>query len=323
VTDQLTSVGIINGDFNVLLNAVDGNELSQHELKQNTTSALARWLMTPGIVGCFLSHRNCWQKCVDESNGNTKNPHQPFIVLEDDVVVNDFAKNQFREMVSEALSKLQIADESWDVLLLGAIGCVHPQKRGFGLNIIPCLVGGKWRQMRRIANLAHAENTAGCVHIPMCPYGCHAYVISPKGAAKLLRRCKDGASYHVDVVAWGLPNLRIYAVHPLLVHQSNLDTTIGGLHNTNAGSEQHQQNKLKGICDSYTGFNLIWALNAPLLRVGGNLAPWLLLTNGRAIFLMVLGIVVSVSFQSKPMLILTAVYVASIVVVIRILTSAQ
>eukprot|EP00553_Chaetoceros_curvisetus_P003634 CAMPEP_0204633146 /NCGR_PEP_ID=MMETSP0717-20131115/26473_1 /ASSEMBLY_ACC=CAM_ASM_000666 /TAXON_ID=230516 /ORGANISM="Chaetoceros curvisetus" /LENGTH=93 /DNA_ID=CAMNT_0051651201 /DNA_START=96 /DNA_END=373 /DNA_ORIENTATION=- len=68
------------------------------------------------------------------------------------------------------------------------------------------------------------------IHVPMCPYGMHAYIISPRGAAKLLKRCPR-ASYHVDVVAWGLRELDIMAVHPLVAWQINADTTIGGLVN--------------------------------------------------------------------------------------------
>ena len=48
--------------------AVDGKMLSKSDLQQNVTIA-ARMLLTKGMIGCFLSHRNCWQRCVDYANG--------------------------------------------------------------------------------------------------------------------------------------------------------------------------------------------------------------------------------------------------------------
>jgi hypothetical protein len=49
-------------------NAVDGKMLTPAELKADVT-LLARWLITRGMVGCFLSHRACWQRCVDDGKG--------------------------------------------------------------------------------------------------------------------------------------------------------------------------------------------------------------------------------------------------------------
>lgn len=48
--------------------AVDGRALSAEERKTRVT-ALARALLTPGMIGCFLSHRYCWEYCVRMANG--------------------------------------------------------------------------------------------------------------------------------------------------------------------------------------------------------------------------------------------------------------
>ena len=68
----------------------------------------------------------------------------------------------------------------------------------------------------------------------MFPLGMHAYILSPRGAKKLLQKCPR-ASYHVDAVVFGGGNnnssttdLTILAVHPLIAWQTNDDTTIGG-----------------------------------------------------------------------------------------------
>ena len=66
------------------LDAVEGRRLDPAEKQANVT-ALARALITPGMTGCFLSHRRCWERCValDED----------LLVFEDDIMLEaDFAK---------------------------------------------------------------------------------------------------------------------------------------------------------------------------------------------------------------------------------------
>lgn len=55
--------------------AVDGKQLSSAELKANVTW-IARKLLTRGMIGCFLSHRSCWQRCVDAGNGPILGTHK-------------------------------------------------------------------------------------------------------------------------------------------------------------------------------------------------------------------------------------------------------
>lgn len=183
------------------LDAVMGKELSAEERKARVTT-LGRLLMTPGMVGCFLSHEKCWQLCVKRKKG-------PLIVFEDDVIVMP----QFCSKLNAAMEHLP---DDWDVLLLGAVGAVSP--RYYHVNFLHAVFAGGLRWPRW-----HASD----LHEPMRPFGTHAYVISERGAAKLLRKCPK-VNYHVDVVAWGLRSLRLYAIHPLLAQQTHSDTTIGG-----------------------------------------------------------------------------------------------
>lgn len=334
------------------LDAVDGKRLTPSDLAANAT-LLGRWFMTPGMVGCFLSHRQCWEHCVRSG--------EDLLVFEDDVTLTP----NFREIVVAAMTQLRVNNNStipmtkrdsrytrqqelaqenaqeqqqnlqWDVLLLGALGCVHPQKSKFGLNWIPSLVGGKWRKTGRVANLPSCTITnssmttdqqaveevgtkimpAPFLHRPMCPYGMHAYIITPQGAAKLLKRCLR-ASYHVDVVAWGLQELDIISIHPLIAWQTNDDTTIGGL--------VHVWSKLfpRLVADRYTGFELGWALTAPLLRVGGPLfGGKLLLTNGCSLAIMLVGLVTWVRTGSPWALGITLAYILLVSNTIRLLAS--
>jgi len=222
--------------------AVDGKLLTPAELEANVTK-LGRALMTKGMIGCFLSHRKCWQRCANAEGGR-------LIVFEDDVDLD----GNFTAALEEAMGDLP---DDWDVLLLGALGAVHPKY--YGLNVMHAVMAGgmRWPRWR-----------SSSIHTPLRPFGTHAYIVSASGAKKLLAAVPK-ASYHVDVVAWGQPDLRLFAVHPLLAKQTHGDTTIGGA--TDRSWLPHF------TIDHYSGTDFAWAWNAPLFQVAG-----LLITAGRA-----------------------------------------
>ena len=76
-----------------------------------------------------------------------------------------------------ALSELESSvDSDWDVLLIGALGCVHPQCR-YGVNVLHGLMGGCIRWPRRLSR---------SISIPARAFGTHAYVLSPAWRALAL-----------------------------------------------------------------------------------------------------------------------------------------
>ena len=48
--------------------ACDGKLLSDEEMKANVTF-FGRRFLTRGMIGCFLSHRNCWRRCLELNDG--------------------------------------------------------------------------------------------------------------------------------------------------------------------------------------------------------------------------------------------------------------
>eukprot|EP00536_Pseudo-nitzschia_multiseries_P004115 jgi/Psemu1/9282/gm1.9282_g len=245
--------------------AVNGRKLSDTGLRANTTS-IARMVCTPGTIGCFLSHRKVWE-------GTSEGPEPYRLVLEDDVVVSD----NFTEKVAEVVREIdeicqETRDGNWDVIFLGALGCVHPDGK-YGLNRIAAFFAGGGRQPRRTL-----EGAPHC-HVPRRPLGAHAYIVSKRGANKLLEGCYR-ASGHVDVVAWGMPGLTVVSAHPMLAHQNNTGSpsTIGAV---TRGIETRLP---KLVVDEYTGLVLEWIYNAPVLSLGP-----ILLTMGRSILYIVGG----------------------------------
>ena len=141
--------------------------------------------------------------------------------------------------------------------------------------------------------------------------------MSPRGASKLLKRCPR-ASYHVDVIALGLKDLDILAVHPLVAWQTNYDTTLGGM----LSFWKKFRFFPRWTADKYTGFELGWALCAPLFRFGGPLLGGrLLLTNGVALGIMCAGIFAGFRWESPMILGITLFYVLSVTMTVRLLSS--
>ena len=88
------------------LNAVDGFALKV--LPQSYDQAKVRRLqgyeLTPGEIGCYLSHMKAWEKCV-EQNKTT-------LVFEDDFVINSDLSHVFKSLTE--------MDHEWSLVRLAA-----------------------------------------------------------------------------------------------------------------------------------------------------------------------------------------------------------
>lgn len=64
------------------LNAVDGSSLKQPpiEYKAKKVKRLQGYYLTPNEIGCYLSHKEAWKRCIKEN--------VPTLVLEDDFVLS-------------------------------------------------------------------------------------------------------------------------------------------------------------------------------------------------------------------------------------------
>ena len=87
-TDRLKTFNENNSIEYELYQAVDGKSISYERLKEqgydvnhNWTDPLLGTTLTKGEVGCFLSHWQIWNKCIEKN--------EPIIVLEDDAILTD------------------------------------------------------------------------------------------------------------------------------------------------------------------------------------------------------------------------------------------
>lgn len=290
VTQELAANAV---DF-TRLSAIDGRAMSRAELRGNTTW-MGRHLMTRGMVGCYLSHRRCWEHLANNNDDPLAAPHA--LIFEDDVAL---APN-FAENVDAAVQELNAAVAGeWDVLLFGALGCVEPRGR-YGANRITAAISGGMRKTRRVSER---------VHVPQRPYGCHAYLLSRRGARKLLERAPL-AVHHVDNVAWGMPCLDLFLTHPMLAFQKfEAPSTLGA---TEMGLEARLP---KIVLDQYTRVDLRWTFNEPIVRFGP-----LVMTLGRCLSAIAAGYVLALLTRSWRVFAVHTALTAANVGLTRVLAS--
>lgn len=271
--------------------AINVRELKPTELRACTTW-LGRQLQPPGVLGCALSHMALWRRMVAEDIPVA-------IILEDDVELVP----GFREKLEKNLQQLgeiypniqlhsvnspplSISDtiqpqgsaqsglDSFDVILLGGMGRVHPEGLdSAAARFFSLCAGGCQAPLRKNSLL----------HRPMRPAGTHAYLLTKRGAEKLLQACPK-ARYHIDIDAWGQASVDVLMFDPMLAYQSFDSSTLletspagGGGDSTNSrGLLRHLLSQAAQVSpllpawarDPHTRQPWRHALAEPLLQLG-------------------------------------------------------
>jgi len=176
-----------------------GKALASSELAEKATFG-ARYFCTHGMIGCFLSHQRAWERVVQEG-------HEAVLIFEDDVRI---LYDDFNERLG---SRLQELPDDWDVCLVGALGVISQEKENMQMQLFGIVTGGTRPCPAKDTRLISPN-----IFVPFKPTGSHAYLISKRGAAKLLQKCPR-ACYHVDLTAWSLPDLNLYAFKDFLATQ--------------------------------------------------------------------------------------------------------
>lgn len=101
------------------LDAIDGSKFSPPKCEYDPlkVARLLGFELTASEIGCFLSHKKAWQKCVERNC--------PTLVFEDDFVANE----NFHDALDIALNRFT----SWDILRLqGLAETPHIEVADFG-----------------------------------------------------------------------------------------------------------------------------------------------------------------------------------------------
>ena len=162
-----------------IIKAINGKKLSKKQIQTYCTK-FGQHFCTRGMIGCFLSHQKTWQTII---NNNDKYA----LVMEDDCqLIPSFQKD-----LKITLDELFQYDPNWDFLYVGYFGACNPQHNYNLIHSFSKLVLPNVKQSKQQPFSKH-------FFIPEAPIGFHCYIISNKGAQKLLHHLNK-ASYHVDV----------------------------------------------------------------------------------------------------------------------------
>ncbi|QWD18285.1 hypothetical protein DP176_02595 [Polynucleobacter paneuropaeus] len=104
------------------LDAVDGSQMSisPAEYKVNKVKRLQGYALTANEIGCYLSHKKAWQRCVDQN--------LPTLILEDDFTLAADFENDLKTLLENS--------DRWDLLRLQGLYEVPYTKVGQVGNMI-------------------------------------------------------------------------------------------------------------------------------------------------------------------------------------------
>jgi GR25 family glycosyltransferase involved in LPS biosynthesis len=240
IRTRLQGVGISEHEL-IRIPAIYGKTLSPTERTQQTTMFCNKFC-TPTMIGCFLSHRKCWQYIVDH--------HLPCaIVLEDDAR----PLPDFPSMVRRALSEVP---RDYHILLLGCFLCqMFPSTD---------IMSGLYSQLGGTHNPTWISKN---VRRPGGWAGTHAMIVSHAGARWCLNRWKR-AEYHIDIVLRQERLLNIYATVRPLVNQRGWISDVDGEISHNTGKGDWIVQALNDIHLDDGQMSLGFAMGMPVLQVG-------------------------------------------------------
>ena len=175
--------------------AVDGRELDEsayrHRMQTEWWRRMRGRQMSPGMIGCFLSHYALWERIVE-----TGTPYA--IVLEDDARLDD----EFAVVIGKIMTRTV----KWDVVLLSA-------KREYPIDVVLAFLhGNRWlvRYRHRVGG------------------GTRGYLIQLEAAEALLHYCwRIRAPMGWLHSEWWQSGLVYLAVDPAIVRDAGLPSTIG------------------------------------------------------------------------------------------------
>lgn len=202
MTQQLDALGVPH----TWIEAVWGKGLPPHELAACIDWDAQAWgyhqALTPGEIGCYLSHRHVWQRVVD-------GPDSCALVLEDDMTL--------LQALPAVLSSIRHCPAQWDMIKL--VG--RPRERALQAWWLP--------QPARAALIRYAR----------VPTMTGAYLVSREGARKLLAtRTRFFRPIDIDLRHWWEGDLRVFGVlpYPVAVGPDGAISSIGHREPRGSGS---------------------------------------------------------------------------------------
>lgn len=204
--DQIKQQEHIFGIPFTRIDAVRGSSLDENTRRKVTTDKCFHFC-TSSMIGIFLSHKKAWEQMLENNDDFC-------LVLEDDVSLSDNAP----VVVNSAMNELLQNNIAFDLLYVGCLGASHPEQNYNLLTKLLVTAGPL-----KIDNINTFRGKH--VYVPEIPIGLHAYVLSKKGALKLLQLFKL-VPQAVDIaIIQASDSLILFATASKVAFQTTGDTT--------------------------------------------------------------------------------------------------
>jgi GR25 family glycosyltransferase involved in LPS biosynthesis len=197
--DYLKSFGIET----VLVKGVNGKTIPDEEIVKRVSNTY-KTFGPKGAIGCAISHMNTWKMFLETND-------EYAIIFEDDVILED----NFNEKLKLALEDIP---KNYDILYLGCAGCDEEQKFNAVKFIATLFMSPKtFNPPQKISDHISIPSVALCTH---------AYIVSRRGATKLLDQLDGKINNHIDICIQNLVldnQIESYSVTPRVAYQTSTD----------------------------------------------------------------------------------------------------
>ena len=187
----------------ILVKGANGKTMPDEDIAKRVSSRY-KTFGPKSAIGCAISHMNTWKMFLETDDEYT-------IIFEDDVVLED----NFNEKLKLAL---QDVPKDYDILYLGCAGCDEEQK----INIIKLF--SRWTFLPK--TFKKSQKITENISIPSLALCAHAYILSRKGATKLLNQLDGKVNNHIDICIQNLVldnEIESYVTTPRIAYQTSTD----------------------------------------------------------------------------------------------------
>lgn len=186
-----------------LFRGIDGKLVSDKTIKKNFTNLYSTF-GPKSSIGCALSHLNVWKTFLNTDANYA-------VIFEDDIILQDV--KDLSKSIPYYVSK---TPKDFDILYLGSFGSENTP------NFFT-------RAMSVLNMCSSYKKINDNVYKPEVALAMHAYVISKKGAKKLIHYLNGKIHNHIDYCIQNLYNkslLNNYITTPRLVYQSSTNELV-------------------------------------------------------------------------------------------------
>jgi GR25 family glycosyltransferase involved in LPS biosynthesis len=229
----------------ILIDGIRGSNLSDDEIKSNINSNIFSLINPKSSIGCAMSHLKAWKQFMYNKNSN------PFAMfLEDDAIIEP----NFIDNLNLVLNN---TPEDFDILYLGCFFC---DKKYNEISKYVSNVFGKYKEEVILNDY---------IKIPQFFLAAHSYILSKKGAAKLIELFDKNVYYHLDLMIlqeFYKNKLDIYCVRKRLIYQTS-SSCISESENVSSNHPILIDNILKS-CETDKYVSLNYFKNLSICRIG-------------------------------------------------------